>query len=88
MVTLRILLSALLAISLSPLSAQEGAEAAKKIVEAYDNQRYDEVVKLSEAFIKATPQSLNISSAYLLLARSQYNIYQWAPAVAAYRKVQ
>ena len=88
MVTLRILLSALLAISLSPLSAQEGAEAAKKIVEAYDNQRYDEVVKLSEAFIKATPQSLNISSAYLLLARSQYNLSQWAPAVAAYRKVQ
>ncbi|NDC81006.1 MAG: hypothetical protein EB090_07070, partial [Verrucomicrobia bacterium] len=50
--------------------------------------RYEEVVKLAEDFIKANPQSPNLASAQLLLARSQYSLGKWADAMANYRKVQ
>lgn len=70
-------------------SAQDTAgDAAKKMLEAYNGNRYEEVVKLAEDFIKANPQSPNLSSAQLLLARSQYSLGKWGEAIANYRKVQ
>ncbi len=70
------------------LPAQEGADATKKILDAYNDGRYAEVVKLAGDFIQASPQSPNLPSAYLLLARSHYNLGKWPEAVIAYRKVQ
>ncbi|NBR96303.1 MAG: hypothetical protein EBT48_01645, partial [Verrucomicrobia bacterium] len=70
-----------------PLYSQDAAEASKKIIEAYDNNRFEEAAKLAQAFIQATPQSPNLPSAYLLLARSQYNLTQWAPTIATYTKL-
>ena len=80
------LLALLILPSLS-LQAQDAADTSKKIVEAYDNNRFEEAAKLAQAFIQATPQSPNLPSAYLLLARSQYNLTQWAPSIAAYTKL-
>ena len=47
------LLALLILPSLS-LQAQDAAEASKKIVEAYDNNRFEEAAKLAQAFIQAT----------------------------------
>ncbi|NDE85234.1 MAG: hypothetical protein EB056_04305 [Verrucomicrobia bacterium] len=70
-------------------SAQDAAgDAGKKILEAYNGGRYEEVVKLAEDFIKTSPQSPNLSSAQLLLARAQYSLGKWGEAIASYRKVQ
>lgn len=72
---------------LTPLSAQDAAEAAKKILDAYNAGRFEECAQLAGNFIKANPQSPNLPSAYLLQARSLYNLSQWSEAVAAYGKV-
>jgi outer membrane protein assembly factor BamD (BamD/ComL family) len=81
-------LSLLLLLPALPLHAEDAADATKRIVEAYDNSRFEEAAKLAQAFIQSFPQSPNLSSAYLLLARSQYNLSQWTPAITAYRKLQ
>jgi TolA-binding protein len=73
--------------SLVPLPAQEAADAAKKILEAYNGARYEECAQLAADFIKANPQSPNLPSAYLLQARSLYNLSKWPEAIAAYGKV-
>lgn len=79
----------LLTLALSPASpAQDAGEAAKKMLEAYNGGRYEEVVKLAEDFIKTNPQSPNLASAQLLLARSQYSLGKWGAAIFSYRKVQ
>ncbi|NBT23811.1 hypothetical protein EBT11_04045 [bacterium] len=70
------------------LPAEDVAEATKKIVEAYDNKRFEEAAKLAGSYIQTFPTSPNLPSAYLLLARSQYNLGKWTDAVAAYRKLQ
>jgi len=70
-----------------PLSAQDAGEAAKKILEAYNGGKYEECSKLAGDFIKANPQSPNLPSAYLLQARSLYNLSRWTEAIAAYGKV-
>ncbi|NBS54345.1 outer membrane protein assembly factor BamD [bacterium] len=70
-----------------PLPAQDTGEAAKKILEAYNAGKYEDCIKLSGDFIKANPQSPNLPSAYLLQARSYYNLSQWMEAIAAYGKV-
>ena len=70
------------------LRAQEAGDATKKILEAYEGGRFEETIKLANAFIQASPTSLNLPSAYLLLARSQYNLGKWPEAIVAYRKVQ
>ena len=80
-------LLALLTLPSLSLQAQDAADTSKKIVEAYDNNRFEEAAKLAQAFIQATPQSPNLPSAYLLLARSQYNLTQWAPSIATYTKL-
>ncbi len=72
---------------LTPLSAQDAADAAKKILEAYNGARYEECAKLAADFIKANPQSPNLPSAYLLQARSLYNLSKWPETIAAYGKV-
>jgi TolA-binding protein len=72
---------------LVPLPAQEAADAAKKILEAYNGARYEECAQLAADFIKANPQSPNLPSAYLLQARSLYNLSKWPEAIAAYGKV-
>jgi len=69
------------------LLAQDPAEAAKKILEAYNAAQYEESAKLAADFIKANPQSPNLPSAYLLQARSLYNLAKWPEAIAAYGKV-
>ncbi len=79
---------ALALLSPATLRAQEAGDATKKILEAYEGGRFDETIKLANAFIQASPTSLNLPSAYLLLARSQYNLSKWPEAVVAYRKVQ
>ena len=56
------LLALLILPSLS-LQAQDAADTSKKIVEAYDNNRFEEAAKLAQAFIQATPQSTNLPSA-------------------------
>jgi len=71
----------------NPLSAQDAGETAKKILEAYNAGKYEECAKLAGDFIKANPQSPNLSSAYLLQARSLYNLSQWTEAIAAYGKL-
>ena len=71
----------------APLLAQDAAETAKKILEAYNGGRYEECAKLAGDFIKASPQSPNLPSAYLLQARSLYNLSKWSEAIAAYGKV-
>ena len=70
-----------------PLIAQDAAESAKKILEAFNGGRYQECAKLAGEFIKANPQSPNLLSAYLLQARSLYNLSQWPEASAAFGKV-
>ena len=71
------------------LHAQDAAgDAGKKMLEAYNGGRYEEVVKLADDFIKANPQSPNLASAQLLLARAQYSLGKWVEASANYRKVQ
>ena len=72
---------------LTPLSAQDAAEAAKKILESFNAGRYEEGNQLAADFIKANPQSPNLPSAYLLQARSLYNLSKWPEAIAAYGKV-
>jgi len=67
--------------------AQDAAEAAKKILEAYNAGKYEESAKLAADFIKANSQSPNLPSAYLLQARSLYNLSKWPEAIAAYGKV-
>ena len=80
---------ALLLISFQRSPAQDAAaEAGKKMQAAYEANRYDEVVKMAEEFIKTYPQSPNLSSAQLLLARSQYSLGKWSDAILNYRKVQ
>ena len=64
------------------------AEAGKKMQAAYEASRYEEVVKLAEEFIKSYPQSPNLSSAQLLLARAQYSLGKWSESIANYRKVK
>jgi tetratricopeptide (TPR) repeat protein len=81
-------LSLLLLIPALSLHAQDAADATKKIVEAYNNSRFEEAAKLAQGFIQSFPQSPNLPSAYLFLARSQYNLSQWTPAITAYRKLQ
>jgi TolA-binding protein len=73
--------------SLAPLPAQDPAEAAKKIVEAFNGGRYEECAQLAADFIKASPKSPNLPDAYLLQARSFYNLSKWPEAIAAYGKV-
>ena len=72
---------------LTPLPAQDTADAAKKILEAYNEGQYEESAKLAADFIKANPQSPNLPSAYLLQARSLYNLSKWSEAITAYGKV-
>ena len=81
-------LSLLLLLPSLPLHAEDAGDATKKIVEAYDNSRFEESAKLAQTFIQNFAQSPNLPSAYLLLARSQYNLSQWTPAITAYRKLQ
>ena len=73
--------------SVACLLAQDAADAAKKILEAYNAGKYEESAKLAADFIKANPQSPNLPSAYLLQARSLYNLSKWAEAITAYGKV-
>jgi len=70
-----------------PLAAQDAGEAAKKILEAFNAGQYEESAKLAGEFIKTHPQSPNLPSAYLLQARSLYNLSKWPEAIAAYGKV-
>ena len=84
------LVSVLLALGMAGLpvaAAPEAAEAAKRILEAYNAGRYEESAKLAADFIQASPQSPNLPSAYLLQARSLYNLSRWPEAIAAYGKV-
>ena len=81
-------LSLFLLLPALPLHAEDAGDATKKIIEAYDNSRFEEAAKLAQAFIQNFAQSPNLPSAYLLLARSQYNLSQWTPAITAYRKLQ
>jgi len=83
-----LLIPLLLILPALPLHAEETGEATKKIVEAYDNKRFEEAAKLAGAYIQSFPNSPNLPSAYLLLARSQYNLSKWTEAVASYRKLQ
>ena len=76
-----------LAVPAVGLRAQEGGEATKKILEAFTGARYEEAAKLAAEFIKANPQSPNLASAYLVQARSFYNLSKWAEAITAYEKV-
>ncbi|NBQ55686.1 MAG: hypothetical protein EBU36_03385 [Verrucomicrobia bacterium] len=76
------------AMPLPSIAQDSAADAAKKMLEAYNGGRYEEVVKLADDFIKANPQSPNLSSAQLLLARSQYSLGKWGDAMVNYRKVQ
>ena len=77
-----------LSLPLSLPAQDTAAEAGKKMLEAYNGGRYEEVVKLADEFIKTSPQSPNLSSAQLLLARAQYSLGKWGEAIANYRKVQ
>jgi tetratricopeptide (TPR) repeat protein len=72
----------------APLRAQDTTEQVKKILDSYQGGKFEEVVKLANEFIQAKPQDPNLPSAYLLLARSYYNLGKWTDAVPAYRKVQ
>ena len=83
-----LLIPLLLILPTLPLNAEEAGDATKKIVEAYDNKRFEEAAKLAGAYIQGFPNSPNLPSAYLLLARSQYNLSKWTDAVASYRKLQ
>ncbi|NCZ95635.1 hypothetical protein EBZ02_00475 [bacterium] len=74
-------------LGVASLPAQDAAEAAKKILEAYNSGKYEECAKLAGDFIKNSPQSPNLPSAYLLQARSLYNLSKWPEAIAAYGKV-
>ncbi|MFM8655181.1 MAG: tetratricopeptide repeat protein, partial [Verrucomicrobiota bacterium] len=85
--TLRFTLALIGVTGFTPLSAQDAAEAAKKILEAYNAAKYAECAQLAADFIKANPQSPNLPSAYLLQARSLYNLSKWPEAIAAYGKV-
>ncbi|MBM4456106.1 MAG: tetratricopeptide repeat protein, partial [Verrucomicrobia bacterium] len=85
--TLRLTLALIGVAGSTHLSAQDAAEAAKKVLEAYNGARYEECAQLATDFIKANPQSPNLPSAYLLQARSLYNLSQWPEAIAAYGKV-
>lgn len=69
--------------------AQDAAgEAGKKMQAAYEGNRYEEVIKLAEDFIKTYPQSPNLVSAQLLLARSQYNLGRWSESIPNYRQAK
>jgi len=81
-------LSLLLLIPALPLHAQDAADATKKIVEAYDNSRFEEAAKLAQAFIQNSPQSRNLPGVYFYLARSQYNLSQWGSAITSFGKLQ
>ena len=81
------LLGLALWVSTACLFAQDAAEAAKKILDAYNAGKYEESAKLAEDFIKTNPQSPNLPSAYLLQARSLYNLSQWSEAAVAYGKL-
>jgi len=72
---------------LTSLSAQDAADAAKKILEAYNAAKYEECAQLAADFIKANPQSPNLPSAYLLQARSLYSLAKWSETITAYGKV-
>jgi len=85
--TLRFALALIGVTGFTPLSAQDAADAAKKILEAYNAAKYEECAQLAADFIKANPQSPNLPSAYLLQARSLYNLSKWPEAIAAYGKV-
>ena len=90
MTALRSLLAAMglaLGAALSSLAAPDAGEAAKKILEAYNAGRFEECAQLATDFIKANPQSPNLPSAYLLQARSLYNLSRWSEAVTAYGQV-
>ena len=84
---LLLILGITLGVGTAHLPAQDAAEAAKKILEAYNAGKYEECANLASTFIKANPQSPNLPSAYLLQARSLYNLSQWSEAIAAYGKV-
>jgi tetratricopeptide (TPR) repeat protein len=81
-------LSLLLLLPALSLHAEEDPNASNKILEAFNNSRFEEAAKLAQTFIQSFPQSPNLPSAYLLLARSQYNLSQWASAITAYQKLQ
>ena len=63
-------------------------DLTKKICEAYEAGRFEETIKLGNEFIQISPNSPNLPSAYLLIARSQYNLGKWTEAIDAYRKAQ
>ena len=84
---LLLVLGIALGLGTTHLPAQDAAEAAKKILEAYNAGKYEECASLAGDFIKASPQSPNLPSAYLLQARSLYNLSKWSEAITAYGKV-